>query len=131
MAIANRNPDRSISAVLHDIVGNVQDIVRSELRLAKTELGEELGKSRSAGMLLGVGALMLVFSALFLLLAVVYALSLVVAAWAAALIVGAGIGIIAALCCALGIKRFRTIRAAPKTTATLKENVEWARQLRK
>ena len=81
--------DRSISAVLHDIVGNIQDIVRCEIRMAKTELTEEVGKSRSAGMLVGIGALMLAFSALFLLLAAVFALSLLVPEWAAALIVGA------------------------------------------
>lgn len=106
--------DRSISSVLHDIVGNVQDIVRSEVRLAKTELIEELGKSRSASVLLGVGALMFIFSALFMLLAIVYALSVVMPAWAAALIVGASVGVIAALACGLGIKRFKAIRAVPK-----------------
>ena len=125
MAIA----ERSISSVLHDIIGNIQDIIRSEVRLAKTEITEELAKSRSAVVMLGAGALLLVFCALFLLLAAVYALSLVVPAWAAALIVGAGIGAIAALCFSLGIKRFKTIRAAPKTAASIKENVEWAKQL--
>ena len=40
--------NRPISAVLHDILGNVQDIVRSEVRLAKVELREEMTKSRSA-----------------------------------------------------------------------------------
>jgi hypothetical protein len=59
--------DRSISSVLHDIVGNVQDIVRSELRLARTELTEELAKARNGAMLLGVGTLMVVFSVLFVL----------------------------------------------------------------
>jgi uncharacterized membrane protein YqjE len=127
MAIA----DRSISTVLHDIVGNIQDIIRSEVRLAKTELSEELGRSRSAAVLLGVGLLMLTFTALFLLLAIVYALSLVMPAWTAALIVGAGAGAIGALCCGLGIKRFKALRAAPKTVASIKENVEWAKQLTK
>jgi hypothetical protein len=75
------NADRTISTVLHDIVGNIQDIIRSEVRLAKTEVAEELGKARSAGMLVGVGALMLTFSSLFVLLACVYALSAVVPAW--------------------------------------------------
>lgn len=121
--------ERPISAVLHDIVGNVQDIVRSEVRLAKTELTEELGKMRSAGVLLGVGVLLVGFSVLFLLLALVYALSLVVAAWAAALIVGAAIGVIAALCCGVGVKRFKKVRPVPKTTASVKENVEWAKRL--
>ena len=123
--------DRSISAVLHDIVGNMQDIVRCEIRMAKSELIEELGKSRSAGVLVGIGALMLTFSALFLLLAAVYALSLLMPEWAAALIVGAGVGAIAALCFGVGVKRFKAVRAAPKTVASMKENVEWARQLTK
>ena len=123
--------DRSISAVLHDIVGNIQDIVRCEIRMAKTELTEELGKSRSALMLFGIGALMLTFSALFLLLAAVYALSLLVPEWAAALIVGAGVCAIAALCVGAGVKRLKAVRAAPKTVVSLKENVEWAKQLTK
>ena len=120
--------DRSISAVLHDIVGNMQDIVRCEIRMAKSELTEELGKSRSAGVLVGIGALMLTFSALFLLLAAVYALSLLMPEWAAALIVGAGVGATAALCFGVGIKRFKAVRAAPKAVASMKENIEWARQ---
>jgi len=123
--------DRSISAVLHDIVGNVQEIVRAELRLAKTEVREELARSRSAAVLLAVGALTLVFSALFALLAIVYALSLVTPAWAAALIVGLGVGLVAALCLGLGIRRFKALRGAPKTAASIKENVEWAKQLSK
>jgi uncharacterized membrane protein YqjE len=123
--------DRPISAVLHDIVANVQHIVRSEVRLAKTELAEELAKSRSAAMLVAAGAFALTFSLLFVLLAVVYALSTVVPAWAAALIVGVAVGIVAASCLGLGIKRFKAVRAVPKTAATIKENVEWAKQLTK
>ena len=123
--------DRPISAVLHDIASNVQDIVRSELRLARTEVTEELGKVRSAGILLAAGALLVIFSAVFLLLAIVYALSLVMAAWAAALLVGVAVAAIATLCCGIGIKRIKALRAAPRTTASLKENVEWAKQLTK
>jgi drug/metabolite transporter (DMT)-like permease len=79
--------------------------------------------------LLAVGALLLTCGALFVLLAIVYALSLVVAAWAAALIVGVAVGVIAVLCLTVGLRRIRSTRAAPKTAATLKENVEWAKQL--
>ena len=121
--------DRPISSVLSDIVGNVQEIVRSELRLARIELTEELGKARYAAVLCAVGLALLTFSTLFVLLAAVYALSLVVPGWAAALIVAAGVGVIAALCFSIGVKRFKTVRGAPQTTATLKENAEWAKQL--
>jgi uncharacterized membrane protein YqjE len=121
--------DRSISSVLHDIVGNVQDIVRSELRLARTELTEDLAKARKGAVLLGIGTLLLWFSALFVLVAVVYALSLVMAGWAAAAIVALAVGAIASLCMSIGIRRLKSMRAVPKTTETLKENAEWARQL--
>lgn len=123
MAIA----ERPISSVLSDIVGNVQDIVRSEARLAKTEIMAELRKSTTAALMVGAGLTMLAFSGLFVLVAIVAALSAYMPIWAAALIVAAGEGLMAALFVALGIKRFKAVRAAPVTQSTLKENFEWAR----
>jgi uncharacterized membrane protein YqjE len=122
---------RSIPEILQDVLTNIQDIVRAEVRLAKAELGEELNRARSGGLLIGVGAVAAIFSTLFLLLACVYALSLVVPNWAAALIVAAAVGVAAAVTLSLGLKRLKTIRAAPKTSASLKENVQWAKQLTK
>ena len=123
------NAERSISTVLYDILGNVQEIIRSEMRLARTEVTEDIGKWRSAGLLLGVGALLGMFSVLFLLLAIVYALSLVIPAWGAALIVAAAVAALAGIVLGAGFKRIKAVRAAPKTTESLKENVEWAKQL--
>jgi uncharacterized membrane protein YqjE len=122
---------RSIPEILQDVLTNIQDIVRAEVRLAKAELGEELNAARSGGLLIGMGAVAAIFSTLFLLLACVYALARVVPDWAAALIVAAAVGIAAAVTLSLGLKRLKTIRAAPKTAASLKENVQWARQLTK
>jgi hypothetical protein len=120
---------RSIPEILHDVLANIQDIVRAEVRLAKAELGEELNAARFGGLLIGAGAVAAIFSALFLLLACVYALGRVVPDWAAALIVAATVGVAAAVTLGLGLKRFKTIRAAPETAASLKENVRWAREL--
>jgi Flp pilus assembly protein TadB len=121
--------ERPISAVLQEIVRNIQDIVRSEVRLAKTEVREELSKTRSAGLLIALGAACGLFSVFFVLLTFVYALSLVIPRWAAALCVAAGVGIVAAVTIRAGLRRFKTIHAAaPKTVASVKENVEWAKQ---
>ena len=120
---------RPISAVLHDILGNVQDIVRSEVRLAKVELREEMTKSRSAAVQIAVGMLMLILCVLFMLLAVVLALTIVMPGWAAALTVGTAVGAIAGWCLGRGVRKFKAIRAAPKTAASIKENVEWAKQV--
>ena len=122
---------RSIPEILHDALANIQDIVRAEVRLAKAELGEELNAARSGGLLLGMGAVAAIFSTLFLLLACVYALARVVPDWAAALIVAAAVGVAAAVTLSAGLKRLKTIKAAPKTAASLKENVQWAKQLTK
>jgi hypothetical protein len=43
-----RHEDRSVSDVLRDIRGNLQDIVRSEVHLAKAELKTEAGQAAKA-----------------------------------------------------------------------------------
>ena len=122
---------RSIPEILQDVFSNIQEIVRAEVRLAKAELGEELNRARAGGLLIGVGAVAAIFSALFILLACVYALGLVMPNWAAALVVAAVVGVAAAATLTIGLKRLKTIQAAPKTAATLQENVRWAKQLTK
>lgn len=121
--------ERPISVVLQDIVHNIQAMVRSEIRLAKTEVREELTKTRSAGLALLAGAFSGVFCVLFVLLAVFFGLRLAMPGWAAALCVAAATGIVALSLITGAVKRFRMINAAaPKTVASLKENVEWAKQ---
>ena len=121
--------DRSISEILQDALRNLQDIVRSEVRLAKTEVREEVVKAKSATLLTAIGVLCGIFALFFMLLAVIYALTLMVPNWAAALIVaavllaGALIGVIA------GLKQFKRVHPAPeKTIDTMKENVAWVKQ---
>jgi uncharacterized membrane protein YqjE len=121
--------DRSLTEVLQNIVRNVQEIVRAEVRLAKTEFLEEAAKAKSAGLFLGVGAAAAIFAALFLLLTIVYALTRVMPDWAAALTVGAALAILASVVLAAGVKRLKEIHPTPeRTIETLKENVEWAKQ---
>jgi uncharacterized membrane protein YqjE len=121
--------ERSFSDVLQDIVRNIQEIVRSEVRLAKTEIRQEAAKVKPAGVLIASGALTGLFAVLFLLLMIVYALSLVMPSWAAALIVAIALAIVAGGTLSSGIKRFKQIHATPeRTVETLKENVEWAKQ---
>ena len=121
--------DRPISAVLQDIVGNVQDIIRAEVSLAKTELREQLAKARSAALLLAIGVVATIFACGIGLLALVLGLSLIMPQWGAALVVAIALAIVSIVTLAVGLKRLRTIEAAPKTTATIRENVEWAKQL--
>src|ERR1700682_3918892 len=63
--------DRSLSDVFQDIIRNVQEIVRSEVRLAKTEIREEAARAKSPTLLLGAGVVTAIFAMLFLLLMIV------------------------------------------------------------
>src|SRR5688572_11631921 len=86
---------RTVSNVLQDIVGNVQEIVRSEVRLAKIEFREEATKAKSSGIFIGAGAVTGFYALGLLLLSLVYGLSTVIPAWAAALIVAVTLAIVA------------------------------------
>ena len=121
--------DRPLSTVLQDIIQNIQDIVRSEVRLAKSEIRDELSKAKAAGLLLGTGALCGTFAMLFLLFTIVYALAMVMPQWAAALIVAVALALSAWVILNAGLNRLREVHPTPeKTIRSLKEDVEWAKQ---
>ena len=120
---------RSFSDVLRDIVQNVQDIVRSEIRLARIEVEVELAKTKRAGVLLGMGAAFGFLAVLFALLAAVFALSIIVPSWAAALMVAVPVGIAAAGMWSGGLKRLRQVHPLPeRAVETAKESVQWTKQ---
>jgi uncharacterized membrane protein YqjE len=119
---------RSITDVLQDIVANVQAIVRSEVRLAKTEVTEEAIKAgRAAGMMAG-GVVAALFTAWLLFLTILFALATVMPMWGAALLLFVIMAVATAILLTAGKKRFKTVHATPgKTIETMKENVEWVK----
>jgi uncharacterized membrane protein len=119
---------RSITDVLQDIIGNVQTIIRSEVRLAKTEVAEEVTKvGRAAGLVAG-GVVAALFTAWLLLLAILFALATVMPNWGAALLLFAIMGVVTGVLLTAGKKRFKAVHAVPeKTIETMKENVEWVK----
>jgi len=118
---------RSIADVLKDIVGNVQQIIRAEIRLAKVEVSEEASKVARAGAMMAIGGLLGLFGLGFLLWAGVYLLAKVVAMWLATAIVGGVIAAVGGTLIAAGKAQFKRVTLPPKTTTTLQENVRWAK----
>ena len=119
---------RTMTEVLQDIVANIQEIVRSEFRLAKVEIHEETTKAVRSSIPLVIGVLLSLYALGFILLAVVHALSMVVDAWLATLIVGAGVLAISMILVSVGRTRFKQVKVVPeKTVVTVKENVQWAK----
>jgi uncharacterized membrane protein YqjE len=119
---------RTMGEVLQDIVANIQEIVRSEFRLAKVEVQEETAKAVHSSIPVVIGVLLALYALGFILLAAVHALTLVVDAWLAALIVGFVLLVISMILVSVGRKRFKQVKVVPeKTVGSMKENVQWAK----
>jgi uncharacterized membrane protein YqjE len=119
---------RSVPEVLQDIIANFEQIIRSELRLAKTEIREEASQAAKPATILGTGLLLGFYGLGFLLLAAVYGLALVLSTWLAALIVGAVLAVIASIFIGSGATKLRHLDPTPeKTIRSMEENVQWAK----
>lgn len=120
--------ERSIGSLVNDIVGNVQQIVRSEVRLAKAEVREELTKATRAIVWLVAGAVLAMMAFWFLLLAIVYLLAHVFQLWVAALIVFLVVAAIGGALVALGAQYLKRVSLPPSRTVTsVQENLQWAK----
>ena len=127
--MVTRENDRSVSEILHDIVFNVQEIVRSEIRLAKAEMREQAGKASRGVAMLGAGALAGILAVALLLTTCVLALATLAPAWLAALIIAFVTGIIAAVLIVVGRTQLKQVNTVPRRTIdTVKENLEWAKE---
>ena len=83
---------RSLAGVLKDVGQNIEDILRSEVLLAKAEVRENTTLYRPIALQMISGAVLVAFSILFFLLGAMYYLSLYLAVWQAALVVGTFLG---------------------------------------
>jgi Flp pilus assembly protein TadB len=121
--------DRTFSAVLQDTLRNLQEIVRSEVRLAKVEIRDEAVQAGSSALWIIAGAVGALCSWMFLSWTAVYALAMVMSMWAATLIVAVALASMASVLLVVGLRRFKRIQPIPeRTVETLKENLEWMKR---
>jgi len=121
--------ERPLRDVFGDILSNVQEIVRSEVRLAKAELREEASKAVLQMLWVVAGTVAGVLAVLFVLWTIVYAVALVWPLWAATLVVAAVLAVVASGLLMTGVGRLKRIDVTPEQTIeAMKENVEWIRQ---
>ncbi len=117
---------RSPVEVIKDIVGNIQEIIRAEFRLARAEMSEKARAGQRAGILVAAGAVIGLYALAFLLVTAYNAISLVLWPWLSALIIGAVLGGTALILLAAGISKFKKLNPRPeKTVASVREDVEW------
>ena len=123
---------RSTPEILEDIAGNIQEIVRSEIRLATIEMRQKLAEAATGGIALAAGALTALYALGFLLVAVYHALAYAVWPWLAAAIIALALGLGAGAMIAEGRKRFRQFDPKPeKTLESVREDIAWIQSRRR
>jgi hypothetical protein len=121
--------DRSISDVVRDILANVQDIFRSEVRLAKAEIRQEATRAASSAVWVIAGLVGALSAWMFLLWTIAYGLATIMPLWAATLVMTVAMGVTGGALIYAGIRRFGRLKAIPeRTVESLKENLEWMKQ---
>ncbi len=106
-------PKRSLFALIGDLPGLLADLVRGEIEQLKREL---IAKAAQAG--IGIGLLVAAASILFFavgafIAAAILGLAEVLPAWAAALIVGGALVLIAAILVAVGVSQIKRGSTGP------------------
>jgi hypothetical protein len=131
MAAGHAPPDpRSTALVVKDIVDGTQTLVRQEIALAQAELMEGLAaKGQAVGLSAAAGVLAL-FVVGFLGMAGGAALSLVLPAWAAWLIVAGVFLLFLVIFLLVARSRMRAAPLVPQQAITrAKEDLSWAKTL--
>jgi len=121
--------ERGFSELLQDIARNLQDLIRSEVRLAKAEVKQEAREAATSVVWLAAGVAGALSAWMLVLWAAVYGLAHVMPLWAAALLPGLVLGGIAAMLVTAGWRRVARVRPVPeRAVASVKEDLEWLKQ---
>lgn len=116
-----------LGATVGSIIADLQQIVRGEVQLAKTELKEDASQIGKGAGVAGAGVFFGLVGFIFLMLAVTYLLAEWLELWISAGIVAVVLLIIAAILGMSGKKQISSADLKPeKTIDSVKEDKEWA-----
>jgi len=119
----------TVSELFGRLATDTGNLVRQEVQLATAEVGQ---KVTAAGQLVGVMAVSMVLGAasvMSLVISLIFALGMLLPLWAAALSVGAGMGLVAAGVAYGAYSALRKLDFTPQTTfRTLKEDRSWLQE---
>ncbi len=117
----------SLGDTITGIIEDLQNIIRGEVQLAKTEIKEDAGKLGKALGMIGAAAFMALVGFIFLMLGVTYLLNKSIEMWMAAGLVGLVLLVIGAILGIAGKNQMQEANMVPdKAIESLKEDKEWA-----
>ena len=120
---------QSIGTLLSGLIGDLQQLIRGEINLAKTEVREELGVMAKAAQLLGAALVFALVGLTIFMLGVAVYLEKWLDRWQALGLDGLILLVIAAIAGMAGKSRLQASNIAPeRTIESLKEDKAWASQ---
>ena len=116
----------SLSDLLSQLSDQATTLIRQEIRLAETEMTRKATKAGKNAAFIAGGAMLGMTAFYAIVAALILALSQVMDAWLAALLVSIVLAIGAALLIQYGLSKLKEIDPAPRRTIqTMRENKEW------
>jgi Flp pilus assembly protein TadB len=119
--------EQSVGELLAKVTGDLSQLMRQEVELAKAEAKEEAKKAGKAAGMLGGAGFAGYMVALFATVAVMAGLAAVMPWGWAALIVTVVWAIVALVLYSRGRGEMKRVQGMPRTKDSLKEDAEWAR----
>ena len=121
--------DRSIGELFSELAGETSLLIRQEISLAQTEMTQKaVTVGKNVGFL-AVGGAIGYIALMAIVAAIIIGLAYFIPLWLSALIVGAVIGIAAAVMISSALKSLKNANLAPQQTIeTLKEDAEWLKK---
>lgn len=117
--------DASLGELLSQLSSQTSRLVRDEIRLAHKEFQESARHAGVSAGLISVAGIIALLGALGLLTAAIAALALVLPVWAAALIIGAALLVIAGLAALVSRDQLEQVTpGAPETVASVKKDID-------
>ena len=123
--------EASLGELISRTTGDLSQLLRDEVELAKVELRDEAKTAARAGALMGAAGLLGYLALTMVGFAAAWALAEIVPEGVAFLIVAAVVAAFAGIAFLVGRKQFEAFDPVPQQTVeTIQEDVQWAKQLR-
>jgi uncharacterized protein (UPF0264 family) len=125
----NGKDDRSLGDLFGDLTREMSTLVRQEVHLATTEIGNKVSRAGRDVAYLAIGGAVAYAGFLALLAALVIGLDEFMPGWVAALVVGIAVAGVGYFLIQRGLSELKHLDLTPRETiGTLKEDVQWAKQ---
>ena len=121
--------ERSVATLLSDLARDFSLLIRQEVALAKAEASEKVGQLGMGVGMMAAGGFVAFAGLIVLMFAGVYALSLVMEPWQAALIVGGVVTLLGLAVVFVGKSKLRADKLTPqRTIQSIKDDARWAKE---